>query len=178
MSDFNSSSTTVPDITLYYRRDKSPINRQSNAVITNFLVEPSQSTGVYFGNTKRNMSEKGWLVYNNDVISFDGLRTAELVQIIGDQVVATPALFQETVTITSPVEGSPNEIDYIQAYAMYPDGGSGEATSVDSVRFKVTAGKGKFRDYLGGNMDFFYINTPIMPGDDFNVRRVVITARK
>ncbi len=154
-------------IVLYYRITVSPEDDSDNASRTNFVTDPAIDT--YRGIENRYMTEKNFIDYNTNIISFVGSRTPSNESL--PSYAKVPPIYNETININI----QPYETNYIQASANYLDTGSGFETTVPFVNYTVTAASGIFKGFTNLKIDFFNNGNPPGYNNLGPVRIVTIT---
>ena len=150
-------------IILYYRLTVSPTDASDNATRTNFDTTPIINT--YRGISNRYMTESDYTTYNKNILTFVGYRTPAN-NTIPYPATSVPPIYNETININI----EPYDSNYIQATANYLDLGSGFATTISFVDYKVTTASGVFRGFTNVRVEFFN-GTNITE----SVRKVTIT---
>ena len=138
---------------LYYRITVSPTDISDNASRTKFDTTPS-APDIYRGISNRYMTERNFIDYNTNILTFVGSRTPKNPTLPSN--LQVPDIYNETVNISI----EPYESNYIQASANYLDDGSGFETTVSSVNYTVTAASGIFEGFTNVKIDFFNNGDP------------------
>jgi hypothetical protein len=146
-------------MTFYYRTtipDETGKNAGSVYLQTIQPDNDSISSMQYFDN--KFMCKADFKTFTTDIISGTGYRLP------GNKSLGTPAMFSETITITSRPYQSENGSNMITAFASYIDSGITPITTVEYVNYTVTGASGKFVGYK--NIKIIY--------DKDKIRRTVI----
>jgi hypothetical protein len=142
---------------LYYRLTISPTDISDNASRTTFVTDPS-APDIYRGISNRYMTERNFIDYNTNILTFVGSRTPKnptLTPTLPPNL-QVPDIYNETVNISI----EPYESNYIQASANYLDDGSTFETTVSSVNYTVTAASGIFEGFTNVKIDYFNNGNP------------------
>lgn len=137
---------------MYYRLSIEPDDERSNSSETNFLTDPVINT--YRGITNCYMTESNYETYNKNILTFIGYRTPANATLPPN--IRVPDLYNETVSIN--VE--PYNDNFIQATANYIDEGTGFATTVPFIDYKVSMASGIFNGFTNIRVNFYNDGKP------------------
>lgn len=140
-------------MTLYYRLSTEPgYDASTNASNTKFVTDPTLDT--YRGISNRYMTESDFQTYNTNILTFIGYRTPSNEELIPEMRV--PDMYNETINVNI----EPYDINFIQATANYIDNGSGLATTVPFVDYKVNIATGIFNGFTNMRINFYNDGNP------------------
>ena len=144
-------------MTLYYRLTVSPTDASENASRTNFVTDPVIDTFRGMGN--RYMVESDFVTYNQNIITFVGMRTP------GNSVFNNN-MYNETVCISV---GS----SFIQAIANYVDNNNTSETLTPSIEYAITTKTGIFTDFNKLVINFYNNKYPLKGYEGYGPIRTV-----
>ena len=140
-------------MTMYYRLSTEPgYDASGNASSTDFVTVPVVNT--YRGIENRYMTESDYQTYNSNIITFIGYRTPANPTLPSNMQV--PDIYNETVSINM----QPYNDNFIQATANYLDTGTGFATTVPFIDYKVSIASGIFSGFTNMRINFYNDGNP------------------